>query len=88
MPLKAWILVLTQKHMIQCIRLLIQHLEGPDKDIQHLCKEDCILCKIGVRDLNIPEQLISLTIQPDLSDILPRIQSIQGLKSVGASAHL
>ena len=37
----------------QRLRLLIQHLVGPRKDIQNLCKDDCIICKIKVRDLGI-----------------------------------
>ena len=40
----------------QQLRLLIQHLEGPQKDISSLRKDDCIICEIKVRDLNIPKR--------------------------------
>ena len=53
---KAWILVLTQE---------IRNPSGSDssfstsrtakKDIQYLRKDDCIICKIKVRDLDIPK---------------------------------
>ena len=39
----------------QQLRLLIQHLEGPQKDIQILHKDDCIICEMKIRDLDIPK---------------------------------
>ena len=39
----------------QWLQLLIQHLEGPQTDIQSLRKDDSIICEIKVRDLDIPK---------------------------------
>jgi len=45
------------KPLSQWLWLLIQHLEGPQKDIYCLRKDDCIIYEIKVRDLDIPKWL-------------------------------
>ena len=38
------------------LRQLIQHLESPQMEIQSLRKDDCIMCEIKVRDIDIPKR--------------------------------
>ena len=79
MSLKAWILVLTQSTQSQQLRLLIQHVEDPHKDTRITAKMSASSAKSRSEILTFPNDAPQI----DLSDILPIIQSIQALKSVG-----
>ena len=84
MPLKVWILVLTQETRNPSSYDSSFSTSRVPKGISRVsAKMTASSAKYRSEILTFPKDAPQL----DLSDILPRIQSIQVLKSVGASTH-